>query len=253
MVAVGMACLMMGAAAARGDGALQETVEALTTGAWHVDGAEPNHLMEFTQDGSFIQGMVDTSGTFTKLDGFGGIWIVSGSGLTLSYWQWPTRHETYKLPIDPAGEQGVDENGHAVKMTRQKAPAMAAHKPKGKRKQNGKASVESVGPAPTPAFPPEMEARAKAAVKKYRNSIVFVTGSAGAGSGFIATDGTSNYLFTNVHVEAGLADADFKTLDGMSVIRGAASMAVGEDSSACNTRMAERAFPLMKDVERISR
>lgn len=243
-----MACLAMGAGAARGDESLQETVEALTKGAWHVDGAEANHLMEFKQDGSFIQGTVDTGGTFTKMDGFGGVWTVSGSGVTLSYWQWPTRHETYRLPIEPAGAQGVDEKGNAVEMTRENAPAMAADKPKGKRNQIGVASVEPAAPAPTPAFPPEMEARARAAVKMYRNSIVFVTGSAGAGSGFIATDGTSNYLITNVHVEAGLADADFKTLDGMSVKGGAASMAVGEDLFRMQYPHGGTRFPLMKDV-----
>jgi S1-C subfamily serine protease len=243
-----IACMMMGAAGARGDESQQEAVEALATGAWHVDGAEADHMVVFKQDGSFLQGIVDTSGTFTALDGFGGMWVVSGSGVTLSYFQWPTRHETYTLPIVPAGTHGTDENGHAVGMTRQKAPEMAAEKPKGKRRQKAAAIAATPGPAPTPEFPPEMVARAKAAVKKYRDSIVFVTGSAGAGSGFIARDGTSNYLFTNVHVEAGLADAEFKTLDGTVVKGGSAAMAVGEDLFRMQYPAGGRRFELMKDV-----
>jgi len=251
MLLAGMACALMGVVGARGDQRAQDAVETLTTGAWHVEGAEADHLMEFKEDGSFIQGMVDASGTFSQMDGYGGMWVVSGSGVTLNYWQWPTRHETYKLPIDPAGTHGVDEAGHAVSMTRRAAPAVAAAAPKGKRKRAG-LTVTVGGPAgaaPTPEFPPELVARGKEMVKRYRNSIVFVTGSAGAGSGFIATDGMSNYLVTNVHVEEGLADAEFQALDGTVVKGGTAAMAVGEDLYRMKYPDGGRRFELMKDVD----
>lgn len=251
ILVAGMICIMACASAARGDENVQQAVAALTTGAWHVDGAEAGRMMEFKQDESFIQGTVEASGTFEKLDGFGGVWSVSGSGVTLSYWQWPSRHETYSLPIDPAAAKGVDENGHAVKMTRQKAPPMDLPRA-GRRKRDGTRTATgnaSAAPAATPAFPPEMEARGRAAVKKYRNSLVFVTGSNGAGSGFIATDGKSNYLITNVHVEAALADADFKTLDGVSVTGGTASMAVGEDLLRMQYPKGGTRLGLMNDVE----
>ena len=66
-------------------------------------------------------------------------------------------------------------------------------------------------------------------VKTYRNSLVFVTGADGAGSGFIARMNEANFLFTNDHVAAGIKGAGFKTLDGTKVTGGAAASAVGHD------------------------
>lgn len=85
-------------------------------------------------------------------------------------------------------------------------------------------------------------------MKTYRESIVFVTGSAGAGSGFIATAGTSNYLVTNVHVAAEIADAEFQGLDGAIIHGGAPSMAVGEDLFRMEYPGGGMRFKIMEDV-----
>ncbi len=66
-------------------------------------------------------------------------------------------------------------------------------------------------------------------VKLHRNNLVFVSGADGAGSGFVATLGGANFLFTNAHVAAGIKSAGFKTLDGTKVQVGAPSIAVGHD------------------------
>jgi len=90
--------------------------------------------------------------------------------------------------------------------------------------------VVSPGPAPTlaPATPAAPLTPAEI-VKANRNNLVFVQGSNGAGSGFIAHLGQANYLFTNAHVAAGVKGAAFKTLDGAEVQVGAPYIAVGHD------------------------
>jgi hypothetical protein len=82
------------------------------------------------------------------------------------------------------------------------------------------------GPAlPAPAAP----LTAAELVKAHRNNLVFVQGTNGAGSGFIAKYGNANYLFTNAHVAAGVRGAGFKTLDGTQIQVGAPAIAVGHD------------------------
>ncbi|HSI15830.1 MAG TPA: LamG domain-containing protein, partial [Chthoniobacter sp.] len=66
-------------------------------------------------------------------------------------------------------------------------------------------------------------------VKTFRNSLVFVEGKSGAGSGFLATYSNGTYLFTNAHVAAGVKGAGFKSLDGTPLQIGAGSAAVGHD------------------------
>ena len=66
-------------------------------------------------------------------------------------------------------------------------------------------------------------------VKTYRNSLVFVTGADGSGSGFSARLNEANFLITNAHVAAGIKGAGFKTLDGTKVAGGAPTIAVGHD------------------------
>jgi len=66
-------------------------------------------------------------------------------------------------------------------------------------------------------------------VKLHRNNLVFVNGSNGSGSGFLAKYGTGIFLFTNAHVAAGVQGAGFKTLQGDPVKVGAAAVAVGHD------------------------
>lgn len=87
--------------------------------------------------------------------------------------------------------------------------------------------------APAPAAPPQISAEAQEQtaqlVKTHRNNLVFVSGSNGSGSGFLAKFGAGTFLITNAHVAAGVKGAGFKTLQGDAVKAGAAAVAVGHD------------------------
>ena len=91
-------------------------------------------------------------------------------------------------------------------------------------------------PTPNPISNPavvsaaiEAQRTASELVKANHDNLVFVTGKDGAGSGFIAHMGGATFLVTNAHVAAGINDADFKTLEGAVLPRGAAGVAVGHD------------------------
>jgi hypothetical protein len=81
----------------------------------------------------------------------------------------------------------------------------------------------------TPPVTSELQQSASEMVRINHNNLVFVTGKDGAGSGFIANMGGTNYLVTNAHVTALINGASFKALDGTVVQGGAATIAVGED------------------------
>ncbi len=86
-------------------------------------------------------------------------------------------------------------------------------------------------------------------VKTYRNSLVFVTGADGAGSGFVARMNEANFLFTNDHVAAGIKGAGFKTLDGTKVTGGAAASAVGHDIFRMQVAPGGTPFEVMLGVD----
>jgi len=224
--------------AARAGQNVQDAVAALTTGAWHQDGAEAGHADVFKPDGDFSYGIVDPAGTFTEMPGYGGMWIVTGSTVELSYLQWPERHDIFNLPITPARTVGVDEHGGPISMERLSKPVSLAGKQKG-----GQADK-------APGVSPELQRSASDMVKTHQDSIVFVTGSEGAGSGFIVTAGTTNYLFTNAHVAAGIKDASFTALDGTVMQGYAPSVAVGEDLFLMKLPLGGKGFHLMLDVEK---
>lgn len=103
-------------------------------------------------------------------------------------------------------------------------------------------------PPPSSPISPEMQQKASDFIKTYHNSLVFVTGKEGVGSGFIATLGASNFLFTNAHVEAGINDATFKTLDDNAVKGGQASVAVGRDIVCMAMSAGGTPLEIMQDV-----
>jgi len=113
-----------------------------------------------------------------------------------------------------------------------------------------KSSPVTVTPAPPrPEMSPDTQAATAELVKSYRNSLVFVTGANGAGSGFLAKYATGSFLFTNAHVAAGVRGAAFKTLDGTEVKVGAASSAVGHDVFLMQATSNGLPFEIMKDVD----
>ncbi len=86
-------------------------------------------------------------------------------------------------------------------------------------------------------------------VKTYRNSLVFVTGADGSGSGFVARLNEANFLFTNAHVAAGIKGAGFKSLDGTKVTGGAATIAVGHDVFRMQLGPGGTSFDVMVGVD----
>jgi hypothetical protein len=230
---------LMAFSAAWAGQSVQDAVGALTTGAWHEDGAEAGHADVFKQDGNFAYGIVAPDGTFTEMPGYGGMWIVTGSTVELSYLQWPERHDIFNLPIKAAGTHGVDEHGQAISMAQfSKTVDVTAVTQKGRRT------------AAAPQVAPELQSAANDIVKQYQDSIVFVTGSEAAGSGFIVRAGTSSFLITNAHVAAGIRDASFTALDGTVMTGSAPSVAVGEDLFLMKIPAGGKRFQLMLNVEK---
>lgn len=86
-------------------------------------------------------------------------------------------------------------------------------------------------------------------VKMYRDSLVFVTGGDGAGSGFVADMGGKIFFLTNAHVAAGVRNATFNTLQGTAVKTGPASVAVGHDIFAMQTSSTGTPMEVMRDVD----
>lgn len=86
-------------------------------------------------------------------------------------------------------------------------------------------------------------------VKTFRNSLVFVDGNNGAGSGFLATYNKATFLFTNAHVAAGVKGAGFKSLDGTRLQIGAGSAAVGHDIVLMQTNSNAKPFEIMQGVD----
>jgi len=96
---------------------------------------------------------------------------------------------------------------------------------------------------------PETQAITASLVKTQRNNLVFVSGSDGSGSGFLAKYGNRTFLFTNAHVAAGVRGAGFQTLQGDKVQIGAASAAVGHDIFLMQATAASEPLAIMTGVE----
>ena len=102
---------------------------------------------------------------------------------------------------------------------------------------------------PVAAASPTGESASRDLVKTYRNSLVFVTGADGSGSGFVATMGGANFLFTNAHVAAGIKGAGFKSLDGAKVAGGVPAIAVGHDIFRMQLGPGGTPFEIMQGVD----
>jgi hypothetical protein len=82
--------------------------------------------------------------------------------------------------------------------------------------------------APRPA--PSLDPAAAQLVREHRNSLVFIEDAAtGSGSGFLCKAGEKTFLFTNVHVVAGMTAPKFTRLDRSPLAPGSAAAAVGHD------------------------
>jgi Trypsin-like peptidase domain len=110
-------------------------------------------------------------------------------------------------------------------------------------------AINGSTPTPAPPISPEEQQSASQIIEAYHNSLVFVTGTDGSGSGFIATIGNANYLVTSTHVVTTVRDVAFKTLDGAVIKGGAPSMAVGEDIFCMALPPGGKSFEIMQGVD----
>jgi hypothetical protein len=188
---------LMAASSLRADQSQQETIDLLTTGQWMFHGV----ARTFRPDGTYSSKSAQ------------GTWSINGDELDISLGRSMMR---FNLPLDPGGTQGLSAGGIQQTLS---------------RVDSGDAQKQSEHRSVMPVSLDVGGAKLSAAhlVQAYHQSLVFVTGTEGAGSGFVASMGTGNFLVTNVHVVAGLPTAEFKTLDGAVIHGGSPSMAQGED------------------------
>ncbi|MEA3186200.1 MAG: serine protease Do [Chthoniobacter sp.] len=129
-------------------------------------------------------------------------------------------------------------------------PEMMEKVERGPASPTPKPSAEAQA-SPLPTLPPlpETQAGSAALIKSYRDSLVFVSGADGAGSGFIASLSGTNFLVTNAHVAAGVKGAAFRTLDGNTVRTGAGAVAVGHDIFRMQLAAGGKPFEIMQNVD----
>jgi hypothetical protein len=213
----------------------QEAIALLTTGMWKYHGVSRGF---------------DPDGTLTSTNGNKGKWSIANGKLTVTLGHWDCY---FPLPLKPEGTPGADANGKPqtlVRVSNARPPnpvAQAAPPP-----QPTPTATPSPSPAPiVQATPPPggtPPPTANQIVRDYRDSLVFVSGSEGSGSGFIARMNGGNFLVTNVHVTAELQDAEFRTLDNTVVQTGAPSMGLGEDIFCMAMPPGGKPFEIMHDV-----
>ncbi len=201
----------------------QGTMDLLVSGPWQISGVSPKgkawgDVRVFSKDGTFK--------TIDKPEGRGHWRFDDGGGRIILTFA-DGHKDTISLPLDPKGTAGTDEFGKPTNAVLQNSTAGNSQPvPSPTPQSDGPAGIPAQTPPP---ISPEMQQKAADLVKTCHNDLVFVTGREGAGSGFIAAIGKSNFLITNAHVAAGINAASFKTLDDATVQPGAASVAVGRD------------------------
>lgn len=204
----------------RADQSRQETISMLTTGQWTMRGV----VRTFNPDGTY------TSGSRAK-----GAWKINGNALEITLGRMVLR---FALPLDPNGTPGVSQGGKQETLAR----VSADNNPTKPERGSGARSTNTIE---------YRDAQQSAArfVQSYHDSLVFVTGTEGAGSGFVAAMGNGDFLVTNAHVVAGIPDAAFKKLDGSTLQGGSPSMAVGEDIFCMALPAGGTPLPIMRGVD----
>ena len=86
--------------------------------------------------------------------------------------------------------------------------------------------------------------------QEFSNSLVFIEGKAGSGSGFVCSLGGKKFVVTNQHVIAGNPAAKFTLLDRSPIQTGQASAAVGHDIMTFALSSEAKAMEVMNDVEK---
>ena len=104
---------------------------------------------------------------------------------------------------------------------------------------SGNTASESASPVEIPAQ----------FTREFSNSLAFVEGNKGQGSGFICTFGNKKFVVTNQHVIAGNPGARFTLLDQSPVRTGQAAAAVGHDIMSFALLSEANAMEIMTNVE----
>jgi hypothetical protein len=232
LLAVSCLALHFGAAIAEAQQSSQSPMESrvlLTALTWKYD----SYIRHFDPNG-----MMNCA-----LAGRGGHWQITGNELIVRQDNGETWF--FLVPIDPKGMPGNTQTGKKA-MLYEPGPGEKDGSPD---MVPGSNQVSQATPTPAAQSPVDVQQGAASVVQAHHDSLVFVTGSAGAGSGFILKIGSGgNFLITNVHVAAGIRDAAFKNLDGQVVQTGVPSMAVGEDIFCMSTPAGTTPFEMMQDV-----
>ena len=97
---------------------------------------------------------------------------------------------------------------------------------------------------------PQLTANAPQLTREHSNSLVFVEGRSGKGSGFICNFAGKKFVVTNQHVVAGNPGTKFTLLDQSPIQTGQASAAVGHDIMTFALLSDAKAMEMMTDVER---
>ena len=224
------------------------TTNLLCSGDWTFQGKNWSSTFTFNRDHTVAQ-----HGSKESLK-----WSITDNQVVV-------KHDKYddfiSLPLDPKGTAGRSNKGKGYTFnvlqeaakpqnSNPQPPATAGGDSAPGTSAFGSASqyAASAQAQPTPPISPEMQQKAADLIKTYHNDLVFVTGKDGAASGFIATLGKANFLFTNAHVAAGITNAGFKTLDDAPVKGGAASVAVGRDIFTMTQPAGGTPLEIMQDV-----
>ena len=222
-----IACLPLGRELLAKDVQSTDQVTAiLTSGEWNFGGRHTGRFF-------------NADGTYRSSNATVGVWRIANKAIEVSLGEMVF---VYPLPVKPEGTPGTDHKGRKSLLIRVGEEAPSA----------GSAAIAwgkphaSAGPQPKIIH---VELAASQIVQAYHDSLVFATGTAGAGSGFIASIAGSNFLVTNVHVAAEIRDAEFKSLNGAVVHGGVPSMAIGEDIFCMALPAGGRPFPVMQYVD----
>jgi len=232
-----------------------EVASILTNGQWRIMEAGRMSVRVFKADGTFCSNTASLDAGASAPNQAAGGWKIDNGRVILTFSADNSMEEIF-LPINTRFARLIDQHGMPMMMMRLDAPP-GTPSPASPAFARPPLPIPAASPAlptappaaPAPAVSADDQHSASQLIQNYHNSLVFVNGNAGAGSGFIASIGNAAFLVTNVHVVAALRDAAFKTLDGTVVQGGAASLAVGEDICCMALPAGPKPFDVMQSVD----
>ena len=166
----------------------------------------------FNKDGTFSTEGVDIES---------GTWVMDKGRILLVF---ANHKDTITLPLNPQGTFGTDSQGDPTYLVQ-------------------------LPPLALPASP-ELIKKAGDLAGACAQDMVLATGTNGAGLGFIAVLGKSNFLITNAHFVAVAGNISFTTLDKQPVKGGSAYIAVARDAFCMMIPAGGRPLEMLDDLEK---